>query len=178
MENSRAETPDSKNIIQALSGRIHSMALVHEKLYQSENFSGIRLKEYIPELCSHITDLYPDLKNKIKTDFNIDDSFLDIIKGIPFGILMNEIISNSCKHAFPGKESGTITVNISKEGYNLLVTVEDDGIGIDAEENMTDKTQGLELIRLLVNQLGGTITRTSVKGLKYSITFPVERSNG
>lgn len=177
LENSRAESSDSRKIIKTLSGRIYSMALVHEKLYQSENFSGIRLKEYIPELCSHITDLYPDLKNKIKTDFNIDDSFLDIIKGIPFGILVNEIINNSCKHAFHGTENNAISVTIRKDGLNLLATIEDNGIGIRKSDN-TDATQGFELMRLLVKQLAGTITRTSVKGLKYSITFPVERSNG
>lgn len=178
LENSNAESPDSKKIIQTLSGRIYSMALVHEKLYQSKNFSGIRLKDYIPELCSHIISSFPDIKDKVKTYYYIDESFLDIIKGIPFGILINEIINNSCRHAFPGTENGTISINISNKEYNLLVTVEDNGIGFNASEENTNDTQGFELISLLVNQLAGTITRTSVNGLKYHITFPVESSNG
>jgi len=173
LENLRAETAESKKVTHTLSEKIYSMALVHEKLYQSGNFSGMRIKDYIPELCSHIIDSFPDLKDKVKRYYNIDDSFLDIKKGIPFGILINEIIINACKHAFPGIYTGSISININKVRHNLIAEIADNGIGISEPETITDYTQGFELMKLLVKQLSGTISRTGVKGLQYCIIFPV-----
>ncbi len=173
LENSKAESPDSKEIIETLSGRIYSMSLVHEHLYRSADFKSISLKDYIPILVSHIKEVYNSNGDRIKVDYNIGDTVLDITKAIPFGILLNEIINNSFKHAFPGSMEGSITINVKQDNSICQLSVCDDGIGApDMMELIPGKRHGIELINLLVKQLSGEISTTGINGFRYIIIFP------
>jgi len=173
LENSKTESPDSIAIIETLSGRIYSMSLVHEHLYKSQDFMNIHLKDYIPALVSYIMGMYPFKKNSIKLIFNIDDTVLDITKAIPFGILLNEIVSNSFKHAFPDSMEGSISIDVKNDNNKCRLIVGDDGIGFpDLDERCSDKSHGIELICLLVKQLSGEISSSGTDGLKYNIVFP------
>jgi two-component sensor histidine kinase len=174
LENLKAKSQDSKEIIETLSGRIYSMALVHEHLYKSEDFKEISLKDYIPGLAAYIKRMYPLMEKRIDVSCNVDDTLLDITKAIPLGILLNEIINNSFKHAFPFTAAGTISIEVRMDNNMCRLTIGDDGIGIsDKPENPSAGSHGLELIRLLVNQLSGEINSVSASGLKYCIVFPV-----
>jgi two-component sensor histidine kinase len=172
LENSKAESPESAAIIEALSGRIYSMSLVHEHLYKSENFINISLKKYIPGLVSYIKGMYPIKEKNIKLFYNIDDTVLDITKAIPFGILLNEIVSNSYKHAFPGQTEGGIFIEVKTINNECITEVGDDGIGIpDMSEINSARGHGIELMELLVKQLSGVCTMSGDCGLKYRIVF-------
>jgi two-component sensor histidine kinase len=174
LENSKAESPDSKQIIETLTGRIYSMALVHEQLYKSKDFKNISVNDYIPVLVSYIKGMHPAAGDEIKINYRIGEMALDITKAIPFGMLLNEIISNSFKHAFPGSRGGKITIDVKEENNKCLMAVCDNGIGIpDITKLITEESHGVELIRLLVKQLSGEISSTGSDGLKYNIVFPV-----
>lgn len=174
LENSKAESPDSKQIIGTLTGRIYSMALVHEQLYKSKDFKNISLNDYIPVLVSYIQGMHPSTEDGIKINYRIGEIALDITKAIPFGLLLNEIISNSLRHAFPGTDGGSISIDVKQENNKCMMTVCDDGIGIpDITKLIPDESHGLELIYLLVKQLSGEISSTGTDGLKYNIVFPI-----
>jgi len=173
LENSKAKSSDSKEMIETLTGRIYSMALVHELIYKSENFKGISLKDYIPRLVLSISEAYTSKKDIIKIKYNIDNTVLDLTRAIPLGILMNEVINNSFKHAYPDQREGTISVEFKHEGNRYFLIIADDGTGFD-DRNLRymEVASGLELVKLLVNQLSGEINIVSQTGTKYSINLP------
>lgn len=173
MEKEKTENIESHRVIETLSGRIYSMALVHENLYKSDNFSRIYLSSYIPELISYIKSHNPGKADKIIITTSIDNTSLNISKAIPFGLLVYEILNNSFKHGFPDNSDGKIFINIASSSDICNVHLEDNGIGIPEDK----EGQGLELIKLLAGQLSGQIEQICLNGLKYTIKFPVESGN-
>lgn len=174
IENAKADSAESKSIIETLSGRIFSMALVHEHLYKSLNFKDIFLKDYIPELVLKVEGMYPSHGDRVEVMYNIDYTALDINKAIPLGIILNEIISNSFKHGFPGSRNGRVSIDVKQENNNCYLTVEDNGIGSkNTMAQSSELSPGIELINMLVNQLSGKIICDNSSGYKYIIIFPL-----
>jgi two-component sensor histidine kinase/predicted hydrocarbon binding protein len=171
------EDPSSREKIQESIGRIKSMAMIHELLYSNKSFSMIPIKEYFHSLVNFIKSTY-QLENKISVSLviKLNEEAMDIDKAIPCGLILNEMLSNSMKYAFKGKDSGTIQIVFSdfqedgKRKYSLLV--EDNGIGISKKiDYMKAESLGLQLITSLVSQLDGTITLDTSKGTKFTIHF-------
>ena len=154
--------------------RIRSMALIHEKLYQSENMADVDFSEYIDSLISNITKSY-HLKDSIVITKDVKEFSFSIDTAIPLGLIINELISNAIKHAFPDNKSGEIQLQINRvdgsNKYNL--NVNDNGIGMDPGfviEN--SKSLGLKLVQALVDQLEGDLKiTTSNEGTLFSIDF-------
>lgn len=163
--------PESQLLLQDSKNRIKSMALIHEKLYESKNFTKVNIGEYLDKLVNDLIDTY-GVNKKIKVEKEIEaDSFgFDTI--IPLGLLINEVISNSLKYAFNDREDGKIIFKLKKDGEYFILLIGDDGIGIPKEkfENNTE-TLGMELIKILTEQLNGTIELMGVKGTVYRIRF-------
>ncbi|MBU7031531.1 MAG: PAS domain S-box protein [Theionarchaea archaeon] len=154
--------------------RIRSMALVHEKLYQSKNMADINFSEYV---CALITDLarsFGEKSNRITTRFNIDSVLLDIDTAITCGLIITELISNSYKHAFPENLKGTITVSLHQEKDRFVLAVSDTGIGLSRKIKINQTASlGLRLVSILVeDQLGGKLTVKREEGTHFYITFP------
>ena len=153
--------------------RIRSMALVHEKLYHSENMSSINFTDYLSSLLSHIY-----LSNAVSSDdiqWKIigDDFSLGLDKAVPCGLLMAELVLNAIKHAFPDKRRGSLTIFLLKDEKNYTLKVSDDGIGISGSidaENST--TLGLQIVSSLTKQLHGEMKITGNSGTEFIITFP------
>lgn len=155
---------DSKN-------RIRSMALIHEKLYESRNFSRINIGEYLESLVDDLVKTY-GLSTKIKIDKEIDSVSFGFDTIIPLGLLLNEIVSNSLKYAFVGKNQGTIYFHLKSKGNHYELIIGDNGVGMKAEDfHESNKTIGMELIRILVEQLNGTIELLEGPGTKFKILF-------
>jgi len=155
--------------------RIKSIALIHDKLYRQKNLMRIDFSEYINDLTTHLFFVYDVNKSKIRLNLDVRDVHLDINKGIPCGLIINELVSNSLKHAFPGDMSGYITVkmNKSKKG-NYVLTVKDTGTGLpESIFNLNkSKTLGLQLVNDLVAQLKGSINiENTAEGATFNITF-------
>lgn len=152
--------------------RINSMAIVHEMLYQSEDLSKIELKEYIETLCSSVHQSYVKPNSHIEFIYQVQKNvYLDIDKMIPIGLILNEVVSNSLKHAFPERK-GKITISLIIDEGKHILTVGDNGIGFKKEFDIEkDSHLGIQLIFMLTEQLGGKLDVQSENGTSYTITF-------
>jgi two-component sensor histidine kinase/ABC-type uncharacterized transport system substrate-binding protein len=154
--------------------RIKSMALVHEKLYQTKDFSHINLHEYIEELVKEIIHRDKVETGKIKVEISAQDILLDLDRSMLCGLIINELISNACKYAFPDGREGTISITFKKEGDIYFLMVKDTGVGIEKADFFEQSdTLGLQLIEGLVDQLNGTKEFSSRGGVYVAVSFPV-----
>ncbi len=155
--------------------RIYSMALIHEKLYQSGDFSHINFGEYINSILIHLYSSFNLDSDKIKIEVNIETVDIDLDKAIPCALIINETVTNCLRHAFAAGESGKIKIEFYKndEGrYNLII--DDNGKGLPENFNMEDpKSLGFQLIKALALQLRGKFEFYSDNGTKMVFTFPL-----
>ncbi|WP_052309950.1 histidine kinase N-terminal 7TM domain-containing protein [Methanocella arvoryzae] len=151
--------------------RIRSMALIHEKLYQSSNLSRIDFGGYVSGLMSHLVKSYAPGPG-ISVDIDIEDIALDIDLAIPCGLIINELASNSLKYAFKDGRQGNILIRMEKTGSLYTLTVGDDGVGLPRILDFRDSPSlGLQLVNTLVDQLEGTIELGQDTGTTFKITF-------
>jgi len=162
----------SRAMFQESQDRIRSMALIHEKLYQSDDMAQIDIASYIQDLTASLFSTYT-VSNAIKVTIAITDIFLTITTAIPCGLIINELVTNALKHAFPHQREGTITVSMTPSTNNhLILTVSDTGIGFPKGIDFRNTTTlGMQLVTSLVEQLEGTITLDRRKGTTFTITF-------
>jgi two-component sensor histidine kinase len=166
-ETVRAKFEESRN-------QVYTMALIHESLYSSSDLAHIDFKVYLKSLIGGIVDTYK--RNDVIVSVDMESIALDVTVGIPCGLLVNELVSNSLKYAFPEGRNGTIRVGIYRNGEgNNVLFVEDNGIGLPDEVDFF-KTQslGLQLVNALTKQIHGTIELSRTEGTRVSITFPYE----
>ena len=141
------------DVLKESEGRVKSMAMVHEKLYQSSTFTDINFKQYIEKLVYDILYNYKIPTGTIKTDMIIENINLNIDTAIPLGLIVNELVTNNVKHAFPQSE-GTITIKLKSLNEQMELTFADNGIGLPKGMDIENtKTLGLKLVKSLVNQL-------------------------
>ena len=161
------------NIFNDTNNRILSMALIHEKLYQSENFAQINVQEYINDLASNLMGFY-GRKGNAELEINVENIPLDINYAVPCGLILNELITNSFKYAFPGDRHGKIKITFQKGDGNMIhFSVSDDGIGIPGDMDIRNtKSLGMHLIIALAeNQLHGEIILNRERGTEFKINF-------
>ncbi len=158
--------------------RIYSMALVHEKLYQSDDFSQIDFKEYIDFLLDQLISSF-ETNKKIQYHISIHESLLNIELAIPCGLIVNELLTNVFKHAFTDKENGNVWVEVKlKKNGNMLLRVADDGKGLP--DNFKSKFKGSlghELVNALTRQLDGTLTINHNAGAEFLVEFSPQFDN-
>lgn len=160
------------NMLREFQNRISSMAFLHENLYQNRDFARVNFSEYIKMLSRNLKYSYFGLNNSVKLKFEITDILFNIDIAIPCGLILNELLSNSLKHAFPEGRTGEIFIKLSLEEEKVKLIVKDDGIGFPEEINYKDTASlGLQLVVTLVNQLNGDIKLERENGTKYNITF-------
>jgi len=158
--------------LKELENRIRSMSLIHEKLYKTEQFSKLSVKDYVTELSANLLQSY-EIQVKIKFDIRIDEAEYGIDSLIPLGLILNETISNSIKHGFQGKSEGLISVDLQNTKENTILSVHDDGIGADLSiEELKDESLGMELLYDLTEQLDGHLSLDTTEGFKYLFKFP------
>ena len=173
------ENEGAQKALQQSQLRIHSIALVHEKLYQNETFADIQITDFVKELAGAISDAFEMPDKEISLNYEMEPLRLDINQAIPFSLLVNECLVNAYKHAFKEQNSGEISITLTKNGANVDIAISDNGIGLPAGFDMEKESSlGLTLIRTLVNQLKGTGEYKSDKestGTKFLLRFPLER---
>jgi PAS domain S-box-containing protein len=154
--------------------RIRSMAMIHELLYGSKNFSKINFFDYVTDLTSYLSDTYSLRKDFVTTKLNIKDVYLSIDTAVPCGLLINELLTNAFKHAFKDKKKGKIEIfmnNINKNDIELII--KDDGIGLPGNININEtKTLGMQLVNALIEQLNGKLILDTIAGTEFKIIFP------
>ncbi|HVP96091.1 sensor histidine kinase [Methanoregula sp.] len=170
---STVSSPEIARIVLDTETRIRSMVLIHEMLYNSDDFINIPLESYIRDLIDSLIYTYRT-KTFIDVEYNIEKIQIDQPMLIHLGLLITEVVSNSLKHAFPDRETGTISLSFyRKECNNLTLSIHDDGIGIpDSCLRQKPVTMGLQLIYLLGrDQLNGTILIEGNNGTTFTFTF-------
>ena len=170
-----AEMHDPK-VVEAIhesQNRVYSMSMIHQKLYQGKNLSAIEMKDYFLELSDHILDSF-GLKNRVEFGFNMEEIELDVDTAIPLGLIVNELITNALKHAFPKDRKGRIDLYFRKTGDRTIrLEVADNGIGIHKIVQNKEKSSGFgtKLIGLLIQQLDAKMVRKSDDGTSVEIEF-------
>lgn len=159
-------------LLKQSADRIKSMALLHEKLYQSKDLSKIDINEYLHSLIEHLTFAF-DVRDRIKVNMTIANIFLDVDTAIPCGLIVNEIVSNALKHAFPGERKGAATIDFSETPDEYRMVIADNGIGFPAGWEPKNCTSlGLELVHELTQQLLGDVAFEGNNGTIFTFRFP------
>jgi PAS domain S-box-containing protein len=149
----------SKTCLRESQNRIRSMSLIHERLYQSKDFSTIDAGEYIRDLSHSLFTTYAVDTERISLNIDAGNVCLEINRAVPCALIINELISNSLKHAFPDGRRGEISVRVSSEGGRITLEVADTGVGMPAGLDFrSTETLGLQLVNLLSKQLGASIS--------------------
>jgi PAS domain S-box-containing protein len=154
--------------------RVRSMALVHEKFYQGEDLAEINFEEYTKKLCGFIYQSYGDGSGRIKMHVSSDPGIsFDMDTAMPCGLLINEIVSNCYKYAFPEDKAGDISVRFQrKPGNHILLTISDNGIGLPQNFQIDEaETLGMQLMQALTSQLDGKLEVYNDNGTRFEIEF-------
>ena len=177
LQSKYVEDEKALELFKESENRVRSMSLIHEKLYQSKHLSRVNFDEYINALISDLIVTYGVNLKKISVKVNVENVFLSIGKAIPCGLIINELISNSLKYAFPDARRGEIAVELRSCGEHNLLIVRDDGVGLPPGTNPAEsETLGLKLVNGLTRQLAGQITLDDSNGTKFEILFPNDSS--
>jgi two-component sensor histidine kinase len=155
-----------------IKSRIQLMAILHDKIYHTSNFNEIYLKEYVESIAENIFKTYNIYNNNIKINIESDNIILSFQKAISCGLILNELLQNSLKHAFPNKMKGNIKIIIKSIKNKIQIIISDDGIGFPKNiEFKNTQTLGLQLIYMLICQLKGEIILSEGKGTTFKISF-------
>jgi len=166
---------DALKAFDEIRNRIFSMSLVHAKLYKSDDFSRIDMKDYIETIIRHYLEA-STLKKQIQADIQVDAIYLDINKAIPCGLIINELVTNILKHAFPNRNKGKIHILFhALDKTKLELVIGDDGIGLNRDIDISEPgSLGLRIVRLLSDQIQGKLEIFNEKGTVFRIIFPKE----
>jgi two-component sensor histidine kinase len=166
---------DDKKILDILresQTRVRSMAILHEKLYQSQDEYRINTSDYIQSLVQDLFKTHTISEGKITPIIEVDDVKLNIKTAVPCGLIINELISNSLKYAFPQESKGKIHISLKAKDDKFKLIISDSGIGFPEELDFKNtESLGLKLVSSLTNQIDGNIELDRSQGTKFKITF-------
>ena len=173
LQSNSVKDKNMAGIFKDCESRIRSMALVHERLYQSKSMAEIDFFEYVKSLAGYLVQSYGSNHGFIRLETHIDNIFLDINTAIPCGLIISELVSNALKHAFPDGKQGEIVISFTRDETGTYTqTVRDNGMGLP--ENLdfqnTD-TLGLRLVNVLAKQLNGSLTYSGKDGACFVLIF-------
>jgi PAS domain S-box-containing protein len=174
LQSSYVDDEKVKQLFKESQNRVQSMALIHQKLYQTKDLSHIDFKEYIETLALHLQHSYGVLEDKVKIVIDVKNLEMPIDNAVPAGLIINELISNSLKYAFPDRMSGKLFINLAFDDFEkeYWLSVRDTGIGLPKDFDFRNaNTFGLKLVTALAGQMGGTIELVSSGGCEFRITF-------
>jgi len=173
LQSRRIQDPAVLEAFKESQHRIRSMALIHERLYQSTDLSRIEFSQYLRNLATHLFHSYQVNSDRIRLSLEAEEVFLNINTAIPCGLIVNELISNSLKHAFPEGRSGEVGVALSRVvGDGYLIRVRDNGIGFpEGLDFRRTETLGMQIVSTLASQIDASVELTTDRGTDFSIRF-------
>jgi two-component sensor histidine kinase len=158
LQTSTTDNPETIAILTDCRERVRSMALVHERLYRSDDLASVDMADYTAELARQLHGQYALHPERIRLDLECDPTSLGIDKAIPCGLILTELLSNAFKHAFPDGREGVVAVRLRNRDGQVLLKVTDDGVGLPPEEEMLKKQSlGTRLVRSLTGQVGARL---------------------
>ncbi len=173
LQSRQLKNREALEVLGVWRNRIRTIALIHEKLYRSEDMTRINFKDYVQALVFSLFNAFEAKESDIQIKVKVKDVFLDINTAIPLGQIINELISNAIMHAFPGKRKGQICLDMhaeNKDQYILIIS--DNGVGIKENANFKNPhTLGFQLVNDLVDQVSGSIELDGRDGTSFRIIF-------
>jgi two-component sensor histidine kinase len=170
LQSAKLEDGASKEAMLASQNRVQSMGIIHQKLYQGENLGSIEMKDYFINLGEGVLDTF-NAEEKVKIECAMDDLNLDVDTAVPIGLIVNELLTNALKYAFPEGAKGQINISLIKEDDDLLLKVTDNGIGKTEGSKPKGTGFGTQLIQLLTQQLNGTVSEDYNNGTAVFFNF-------
>jgi len=159
------------NVFKEIQDRIRSIALIHERLYESEDLSRVDMPDYIKSLATYLVKSYK-IGVRVKLNLNMGQVFLGIDKAVPCGLIINELITNSLKHAFPDGKEGEIRVDLISHEDGVELIISDNGVGLPEGFDLQGaSTLGIALVRGLIRQLNGSVDVCIDMGTRYRVFF-------
>ena len=165
-----------KNSLENSKSRIHSMALIHDKLYQTESYQSVRLDNYLRELVEAIHKTFSDEQNNVDLHFSLDPLEVTIDKAVTCGLLVNELVVNAFKHAFDSKQQGILEVKIDKHQDKVILIVADNGPGLPDDFGAGTESLGAMLIDTFAAQLEAEVDINGENGSTFTFYFPKQKS--
>jgi PAS domain S-box-containing protein len=173
LQSSYIQDEKSREIFKESQDRISTMAKIHTMLYQSEDMSRVDFGGFIRDLVGRLQQFYGIAGSPVKIHVNVSDVSLTIETSIPCGLILNELVSNALKHAFPEGNGGEVNISMTTAGDRVVLTVQDNGIGFpEAVDFHNTKSLGFGLVNLLVGQINGIIELQVEGGTTFTTTFP------
>lgn len=161
-----------KSAIQTAQSRVQAMALLHQKLYKREKLNSINIAEYFTDLFQDIEDTYLSPNSNISIEFEVEEILMDIEMVVPMGLILNELVTNSIKHAFKDVSSGSINIHIIKDEGNIVIDYADNGCGLPFDEiPKKSNSLGMEIIKSFADKLEAEITIDNSKGCHIIFVF-------
>jgi two-component system, sensor histidine kinase PdtaS len=172
LQSAQIDDPSVQAAMLTSQNRIHSMGIIHQKLYQSEHLAAIEMRDYFINLGENILSSF-NAEGRIKIECNMPQLILDVDTAISIGLITNELLTNSLKYAFENKDHGTIQISLNDENTDggVLLKISDDGIGKPMEDKAKGTGFGTQLINLLTRQLDGQLTYDVSNGTTVLLAF-------
>jgi two-component sensor histidine kinase len=176
----RLTDPAMRTLFRDTRDRVRSMALVHEKLYQSADLAHTELGAYIRNVMKELFLAHGEVSSKVTLQLQLEPVLLPVDMAIPCGLILNELATNSLKHAFVGREHGTIEIQLtSVRNESVHLRFRDDGWGLPAGLKLdAAESLGLRLIRMLSKQLRGEVKTHSGEGTTFELHFQLQKNTG
>jgi len=174
LEASRSVNDVPREFLEESQRRIRSMALIHEQLYLSDDVARIDFDQYVRELADHVASSYAADSRSIPVDIDVSDVARRLDQAVPTGIIINELLSNAFKHAFPGEAEGRIRIEFRQQASDYVLRVTDNGVGFSGiSPASSQQALGRRLVESLARQIHGSIDFSEDAGLAVILRFPV-----
>ncbi|MBN8504770.1 MAG: PAS domain S-box protein [Burkholderiales bacterium] len=175
---SRHSSGEAQQALSDSIGRVKAIALTHQLLYETKNFAEVDLNQFLRRLCGLLRDSYPDAFSKVHIDMRTLTTAqpLSLHRAVTCGLLVNELVTNAIKHAFPDRQRGTVSIDIQDlPPGRVRVRVADDGVGLASDQGLGQgNTLGFQLVPLLGKQLGASVTQEDGPGCRFVIEFSTD----
>jgi PAS domain S-box-containing protein len=169
----RKATPELKSLVEDYQNRIQSMALIHAQLHQNDDLAHINFHDYLFDLTTNLIQCYGINSEVIQCNLEVSNIFLPLDQSVPIGLIINELVSNSLKHAFP-QGFGEVNIQLTQVGDRYHLKVADNGIGVPADLDLQNTDSlGMQLVFSLTDQLEAKITHINNNGSQFVLDFPV-----
>ena len=175
LQSNQLKDPDDLVLFEDTQNRVMSMALIHESLYRTGDLARFNFAHYIDSLCTDLFKSYTDRTPHIRLHTELDELTFDVDTAVPCGLILNELLTNALKYAFPNGRPGDIHIMLRAEAGHVTLSVRDTGVGFPTDLDFRHtESLGLQLVSMLTEQIGGTITLTHECGTAFAVTFPYE----
>jgi PAS domain S-box-containing protein len=179
IQSQQAKDPAVKEIFLEINTKVKGIALIHEMLYKSKRLSDIDYAAYLKNFTTLVFQSYNVNSLQIGLIIDTEKIMVGIDKAIPLSLIINELLINALKYAFPGSRTGNIVIRVRKNDDNMILTFSDDGIGLPLTVTFDkEDTVGMNLLSGLATQLGGTISVERISGTEYTLIFPLSDDGG